>query len=156
MNRRPSAGPGFTLIELLVVLAIVAMLAALARPMFMAAVPGAQLRSEILELSRSLRHSRNQAVGTGQRVDVLFEPALSRYTVGATETVQLSRPTHMRATSLGLEFPPVETDYRLEFHPDGSSSGVSIELRNGRRTFGIDVDWLTGRVRVEEIDDEQG
>lgn len=151
MIASPRARPGFTLIELLVVLAIVAMLVALARPMYAVAVPGAQLKGDVLELSRTLRHSRNQAVGTGKRIDIVFEPEQSRYTAGSSDTVTLSRRIKLRATSLGGDYPPGGEDYRLAFQPDGSSSGASIELRSGNKVFGVDVDWLTGRVRVAEI-----
>jgi len=151
----PRARPGFTLIELLVVLAIVAMLATLARPMFAAAVPGAKLRGEVLELARTLRHSRNQAVGTGARIDVVFDPANSQYTPGTAGSIELSRRSVMQATALGAEFPRDPAEYRLEFHPDGSSSGASIEIRNGSAGYNVDVDWLTSRVRVTETKRER-
>ena len=36
----------------------------------------------------------------------------------------------------------------IRFEPDGSATGGRIGLNDGRHVFTIDIDWLTGAVRV--------
>ena len=38
----------------------------------------------------------------------------------------------------------------IRFFPDGSSTGGRVTLMVGERSYAVDVDWLTGRVRVLE------
>jgi general secretion pathway protein H len=38
----------------------------------------------------------------------------------------------------------------IRFYPDGSSTGGRITVSSGERKFLVDVDWLTGRVKIED------
>ena len=38
----------------------------------------------------------------------------------------------------------------IRFYPDGSSTGGRITVSSGERKFLVDVDWLTGRVSIED------
>ena len=40
---------------------------------------------------------------------------------------------------------------KVIFTPDGGSTGVTILLAAGHRRIGVDVNWLTGRVRSREL-----
>ena len=37
---------------------------------------------------------------------------------------------------------------RIRFFPDGSSTGGRVTLTSDERLYHVDVDWLTGQVRV--------
>ena len=158
MSTHKKINHGFTLLELLVVLAIAALLATLARPMFSAAVPGAKLRAEVLDLAVSLRASRNDAVSSSRRIGIVFDVEESKYTINDKEPVAFSSGIEFLAGALTLESLPHQSskipEYELKFYPDGSSTGASIELRNSAAGYRVDVDWLTGRVRVAEIGDD--
>ena len=151
--RRHSAG--FTLVELLVVLAIIALLVGLVRPLYSAAVPGARVRAEVLGLAVSLRQSRNRAISSGSVIAVEFDTEHARYTIGP-DTVELPGSTQLFAAQRGVN--PVQliaTDdpiVRVEFYPDGSSTGANVELRNESASWQLGVDWLTGRIRVTQRD----
>ena len=41
---------------------------------------------------------------------------------------------------------------RIRFFPDGSSTGGRVTLASGERRYFVDVDWLTGLVRVRSGD----
>jgi general secretion pathway protein H len=46
----------------------------------------------------------------------------------------------------------VESDHRgsIRFYPDGSSTGGRITVSSGERQYLVDVDWLTGRVAIND------
>ena len=143
---------GFTLVELLVVLAMIALLVTLARPMYQAAVPGARVRAEVLDLARSLRESRHRAITSGKVVAVQFDPEQASYAIDG-DVVTLSGSTELKTLTRNLQDDD-EVLLRLEFHPDGSSTGASVEVLGTRVGYRVDVDWLTGRIRVAEQDHE--
>ena len=159
MSIRAHKSQGFTLLELLVVIAIAAMLATLVRPMYSAAVPGARLRTEVLELATSLRNSRYRAVSSHGGVRILFDSDGSRYTIGDKTPVALRAGTVLTVANPLSEhwqgLSAIEPRYELTFYPDGSSTGAAITLRNGTTGYRVDVDWLTSRLRVAGIDDDQ-
>jgi len=139
---------GYTLLELLVVMSIAAMLAALVRPMYATAVPGARLKTDATNLAASLREARNRAVSSGRRVAVVFEPEAATYTIADGAATELSRGTLLSFTPPGVEAKSTDEPIRLTFYADGSSSGGSVALQSNANAYRIDVDWLTGRVRV--------
>lgn len=154
--RRQSAG--FTLVELLVVLAMIALLVALARPMYSAAVPGARVRTEVISLAMSLRQSRNRAISSGEIIAVEFDTEHARYTIGSG-IVELPANTQLHVAQRGMSSVQTiaanDSAVRLEFHPDGSSTGASVELRDASTAWRLDVDWLTGRIRVAQRDPDE-
>ncbi|PIV82132.1 type II secretion system protein GspH, partial [bacterium CG17_big_fil_post_rev_8_21_14_2_50_64_8] len=36
----------------------------------------------------------------------------------------------------------------IRFYPDGSSTGGRVTLSRGERKYRVDVDWMTGRVKI--------
>jgi len=144
---------GFTLLELLVVMAIAAMLAALVRPMYAAAVPGARVKSDALNLAVSLRDARNRAIHGGRRIVVVFEPNAATYRIAGDEALELSRGTRLPSAAHDGDATREEDRFELTFYADGSSSGASVALQNSSNGYRIDVDWLTGRVRIAGAND---
>ena len=43
-----------------------------------------------------------------------------------------------------------EGEAGIRFYPDGSSTGGNIQLSRGETVWRIDVNWLTGEVRLRE------
>ena len=116
---------GFTLFELLIALTLVALLVSII-------VPGARslLQRELANTAErmivDLRRQRLAALRLGDTVMVDIEA----YLAGA-ENLELRART-------GGSF--------VEFMPDGSSSGGSFEISDGRRSIAIIVDPLTGAI----------
>ena len=115
---------GFTLIELLVVLTLLALASAVVLPRFMSTA-GPSARSQAAGVASVLRDARQKAIATAQPVVVPIDPSL--------------------ITARGLDGGSLR---EILFFPDGSSSGgrLTVELR--QRQAVVDVDDLTGAVRL--------
>jgi len=151
---------GFTLVELLVVLAIASVLATLVRPMYAAALPGTQLKADTRILQAELRAQRSRSIGSGQAVTVIFCETSGRYLTNSKNATQIAGGTEMLVTGATGSAPgenspcqPVldDAEYRVNFYPDGSSSGARIVLRRPNVAYAIDIDWLTGRTAMAEV-----
>lgn len=141
---------GFTLLELLVVIAIAALLVGLVVPRFSSALPGVQLKSDALRVAASLRAARGQAIYQNRQAVFVVDTAARQYQVAGLdapekidETIEVKLVTgrdELISASRGL----------IRFFPDGSSTGGRVSLAAGDRQYHVDVDWLTGRVRIRE------
>ena len=150
---------GFTLLEMLVVLAIAAALAALVPPVLSAVVPGTKARVAALDLASTLRDARNFAITSSQTIDVEFDFERSTYTVAGATVNDLPRGMEVAMldfSGYGIEdhhtaraLNDAET-YTLRFFSDGSSNGIRARLGNESSSYVVAVDWLLGRVTIEE------
>lgn len=144
---------GFTLLELLVVLVIGAMLMAVAPPMISRAMPGMELKGATRHLASALRYARTRAATAGEEATVSFDlEQRSITTSGRTKPYQI--PESLKLDLLTAESETEgETIGRVRFYPDGGSTGGRITLSledRPERKFEVDVDWLTGRIRILE------
>jgi general secretion pathway protein H len=150
---------GFTLLELLVVLAIAGALAALVPPVISAVVPGTKARVAALDLASTLRDARNLAITGSQTIDVEFDFERSTYTVAGAAVNDLPRGMAVAMldfSGYGIEdrhaARPLQDieKYTLRFFADGSSNGIRARLGSESRGYIVAVDWLLGRVTIEE------
>lgn len=147
---KPDRQDGFTLLELLVVLTIISLMAVIAAPRFAGALPGAELDSGARKLAAGLREARSLAVSINRDVPFTLSGGANRYAVGATGK---SRPLPGK---LAITLVTGRTEVTganqgsIRFFPDGSSTGGRIELTGAGGKRSIEVDWLTGRIRLGE------
>jgi len=142
------AAAGFTLIEMMVVLGILGLMLALVPSALSIAIPGQQLRAATNQLADDLRDARARAVLGGEPTAVAIKLEGAGQRVGTTGA-RLPRDT----TILVQNAPAasiVDDVASVSFFPDGSASGGTIGLSAGGRTYTITVDWLTGRVAVDD------
>ena len=151
---------GFTLLELLVVLAIAGLLTSLVPSFIAAVVPGAKLQAEARELAVFLRTARNDAVTSGQAVDVVFEPALGSYArhgepaQRVPEDVVLTIKLHQEQFFARRRDTARQEKVSVRFYPDGTSAGSEVSLRRGNSAYIVEVDWLLGSVTVQSGNSE--
>lgn len=140
---------GFTLLELLVVLAIVGLVLTVAAPRFLQAEPGTQARAAAQEMAGTFRQVRDKAIAVNRKIDFVFDLAAGRYLVDDQERpFILPGSPRINFASLSAEVFDQQKG-KIQFFPDGSTSGGQVTLTVGTRTASVIVDWLTGRVRVE-------
>jgi general secretion pathway protein H len=138
---------GFTLIELLIVITILGLAMALIAehgPLRSAALVGKGAASD---LAGGLREARARAIAENRPVSLALDVAAHWWRIDDQASKPL--PADFTITVLTTKGEVrSEQVAGIRFEPDGSSTGGRIALSDGQRTFDIDVDWLTGNVRV--------
>jgi general secretion pathway protein H len=144
---------GFTLLELLVVLGIVGLvLAAAAPPLLSAALPVFRVKSAAREFAAEMRSARDEAIAARRETALLLDPAERSYRrTGAAAASSHALPTGVRFAEVAIPAAQRGTrGLRIGFFPDGSSTGGRFRLASGNRQADVTVDWLTGRVSLDE------
>jgi general secretion pathway protein H len=127
---------GFTLIEMIVVLAILGLMLGLVVSHGPVHSQRLDLDATAQEIARSLRLARSRAIAQNRTVTWL--PMRGGYSLDGGPPRTL--PADVALTAAGA----------IGFAADGSSSGGLVTLRGGERQIAIALDWLTGRVAIEE------
>lgn len=144
------ARAGFTLIELLVVLVIIGLMLGLGLPMVAKVFPGAELTAAARNLAAGLRETRNEAVGRNREAVFTLDVDSGTYRVAGEP-----RPRHL-PRDIGVRFTTAREERlsagtaSIRFFPEGGATGGAVRLSRGERHYDVTVDWLTGRIKVEE------
>ena len=141
---------GFTLLEILVVLVIATFLFTLIPPLFSGALPGVRLKGTARDLVVVLRDTRSQAIISNSEQTLHLDREKQGYRIGEGKHTTLPEGISLRMQAHADETGLDATQQSIRFFPDGSSSGGQIILQGGSRSFLLDVDWLTGNIRIEE------
>ena len=141
---------GFTLLEIVVVLALAGIMYAV-----LLAVPGRGASTQDLKaaarlLASGLRQAQTTAMVT-RRDQVLTVDLDAREFVmpGETEARKLPENIELKLYTAQSEVAS-QNKGGIRFYPDGSSTGGRITVSSGERKFLVDVDWLTGRVAIND------
>jgi general secretion pathway protein H len=148
-----SARAGFTLLELLVVLAIMGLMMVIAAPRIAGVLPGAELDSGTRQLASGLREARSKAVSLNRQVPFILSGSANSYSIGTGRTASKAGtlPDNIAITLwTGTTEVTGANQGAIRFFPDGSSTGGRIELAGKAGKRRIEVDWLTGRIRLGE------
>ena len=142
-----AANRGFTLFELLVVLAIFAIAGAFIIPALNSG-GGTELSAGARSLVSALRQSREHAITSGRSDAVIIDVDARAFSSGRSvkprsfgDDVKVSLFT-ARSERQG------KGKGSIRFFPDGSSTGGRVTLSLESLEVAVDVDWLTGRVRL--------
>jgi general secretion pathway protein H len=140
---------GFTLIEMLVVIAIIALIGAFVLPQFSGAQAKADMSSAARRLAAGLRTTRSLAMAHGRSEAFTVDVAHGLYRAGAGAAQAIDK--HVGVTLVTASQETIDAaEGNIRFYADGSSTGGGIGLRAGTRSTLVLVDWLTGRVSIEE------
>lgn len=142
---------GFTLLEILVVLVIATFMFTLIPPLFSGALPGVKLKGAARDLAVVLRDTRSQAIISNTEQTLHLDMETQVYRIGSGKPALLPDGINITIQPHAAETGLDTTQQSLSFFPDGSSSGGQIILQGENRSYRLDVDWLTGNIRIEEI-----
>jgi general secretion pathway protein H len=159
MNRRTAClaarSGGFTLLEILLVVVLAAMVMLLVPRLAGSGVSGAELKSNVRAIASAMRIARDQAVNTRREAFVTLNVESKELTTTTDDKV------HRLNEQLQLKLFTAEQDQidertaSFRFYADGSSNGGRVTVAANEREFAVDVDWLTGRATVTEIEKVQ-
>jgi len=134
----------------MVVLAILGLTVVLAMPLLQRAMPGVELQSAARTVAATLRAARGLAIGGNDDVAVVID--VNAHTIGIEGRAameQLNPRLGLSLYSAGEERVGEDTG-RIRFYPDGTSTGGRVRLAWNERTYNVTVDWISGRVAIEE------
>jgi general secretion pathway protein H len=149
-----SGSYGFTLLEMLIALVIAGLLMAVVTPNFAPILARAQLSSATRDVASALRHARGQALVRGRDAEFELDVDRHRYRItGRAKTYSLPSPLRLSLFTAETETVSEGTG-RIRFFPDGSATGGRVTLEGGGQKRVVDVNWLTGEVKIREDADE--
>jgi general secretion pathway protein H len=141
---------GFTLIELVVVLVIGAVAYTLILGVPFRGPSIADLKAASRTLASALRQAQTTAMATRRDATLTIDLDAREYEVSGTEGSQrLQKDLELKLYTAQTEVVS-ERKGSIRFYPDGSSTGGRITVASGERKYLVDVDWLTGRVTIND------
>jgi general secretion pathway protein H len=147
---RASRHRGFTLIEVMLVLVIGAVMYAVILSVPFRGASSADLKAAARTLASGLRQAQTLAMTTRKDMSLTLDLESREFTVTGDSTIrQLPKDLQLKLYTAQSE---VTSDRRgaIRFYPDGSSTGGRITVAAGERKYLVDVDWLTGRVSIND------
>jgi general secretion pathway protein H len=133
---------------------VVLVIAAIAYAVLLSAPLGkasaADLKAAARTLASGLRQAQTTAMAT-RKDAVLTIDVESREYVTTLDTTPRKLPENLELKLYAAQS-EVSSERRgsIRFYPDGSSTGGRITVGSGERKYLVDVDWLTGRVSINE------
>ena len=142
---------GFTLLEMLLVVMLVALMFAMVPRMLGSGVSGAELKSNVRAIAAAMKMARDSAINTRREAFVTVNVESREFTTTVdAKTHKLNEQLTLKLfTAQADQIAPQVASFR--FYPDGSSNGGRVSVGANEREFTIDVDWLTGRVTVADL-----
>jgi general secretion pathway protein H len=144
-----SSTSGFTLLELLAVLLILTLVAAFVVPSLGGSAV-VEIRTAARSLAAGLRQTRNRALNDNRSATLAIDVAKREFRLPGEQRV------HKLPESVDIVLYTARSEQldeqraAIRFFSDGSSTGGRITLSTDSLRYLVDVDWLTGRVRVIE------
>ena len=150
MNSRSKVGrgaQGFALVEFLAILVIIALAFSVTLPAF---TGGSTI--ETLAAARTvaagLRQTRDRAI-TSNQAAIMEVDVEHKQIVLEQQSRQLPQRIHLKLFTAKRERLGVSRG-AIRFFPDGSSTGGRVTLIQDDLGYLVDIDWLTGRVVIQD------
>ncbi len=138
---------GFSLIEIILVMVFIAVLAGLASSSMFKSLGRAKIKSVAKDLVSAIRYTRGQAVTKHKEKTITFNVKEKTYKAPRKKTVQIPDEIDINLYTADSEIAD-ETSGSIRFFSDGSSTGGWIKLTYKNKVWKINVNWLTGEIRM--------
>lgn len=141
---------GFTLLEILVVLALAAAIYAVLLGVPLRGGGSADLKAAARTLASGLRQAQATAMATRRDATLTLDLEARQFLLpGEKDPRKLPSDIDLKLYTAESEVTSGRVG-AIRFYPDGSSTGGRITVYSGKREYLVDVDWLTGRVSIED------
>jgi general secretion pathway protein H len=150
MNKSLNTSQGFTLIEIIIVLMIAVLGFGVIANNISSGNYGTKLQLIAYEIASALRYAQSQALITQKSTSVDIDLSENSYVVSNQDK------KHKFNKEIAVTLEIAEQEYtdnqiaRIRFFSDGSSTGGRIKLEWKGVLRQIDVNWITGKVTVNE------
>lgn len=139
---------GFTLIELLVVLGILTLILAIIPPLLPNIITSTKVKTATRDIAASLKTARSQAINQQREARFTLNVKEKLIHLGKQQKrLELPEGTELLLVTASAE-QQSEDEGSILFFPDGSSTGGRIEVAYDQDRFVIDVNWLTGKIKI--------
>jgi general secretion pathway protein H len=145
---RRSPACGFTLIEVIMVLVIGVGAYVLILGVPFRGSSSADLKAAARTVAAGLRQAQTIAMASRRDTALTIDLDSREFTVTGDATIrQLPRDLDLQLFTAQSE---VTSEKRgaIRFYSDGSSTGGRVTVAHGENKYLVDVDWLTGRVSI--------
>ena len=150
LHRRASGASsraGFTLLEVLLVMLLIAAASVLAAAVVTGGFEGMRVRADAKAIAAQLRYTRAQAISTGRAQRFLIDPAAHTWLAPGNRKGKVGEKFGV-AFFGAREVQPMRGVGAIMFFPDGASTGGRVQLTAKQAAWNVDVQWLTGEVKV--------
>ena len=138
------------MLEIIVVLVIAALAYSLLVGITFRGASTSDLKAAARTVASGLRQAQTMAITTRRDQSLLLDMESREYTLpGDPAPRTLPRGIDLKLYTAQSEVAS-ERKGGIRFYPDGSSTGGRVTLSAGERKYLVDVDWLTGRVSIED------
>lgn len=144
------AARGFTLIEIIAVIALLALAATVVVFFVSRSLTTQNIQAAGRDLVAALRYTRGQAIVKREEQALELDVEKRAYTAPYRPEVTLPEKMELKLLTAANEQVSATTG-RVRFFPDGSSTGGRVSLIAGERTWQVEIAWLTGEVRLREV-----
>jgi general secretion pathway protein H len=139
---------GFSLLELMLVLLLLGLAYGLTGPMLGDKPVGLEMQSAARQIAAGLRKARVTAVAQNHEAVLTLDVGNREFAVsGDTKTYALPKSLDYSLFTAQSELVRERTG-NIRFFPDGSSTGGRVTIGSGKARRTVDVDWITGRVKI--------
>ena len=145
-SRPAFAKNGFTLLELLVVLAIIGAVLTVVPVLLSGRFGDASIATVEDQLIADLRLSRGKAIMENSPTSLVIDGDFAGYVLLPSRQ-QRRLPDGFRIV---LRSASDGTAEKVQFYPDGTTTGGRLQIALGDDRYPIDVTWPTGRIRRGE------
>lgn len=141
------SGKGFSLLELVMVMAVLALAVALLLPRWQRAGSHG-LHAQAQTLREAMQAAKLQAMASGETQHFRWNPKTREWQT-AHASGKIQDDIEVRLT-FGQERKAVALDSKIDFSPDGLSTGGRLILQRDDQVQQLDIDWLSGHVQISD------